>query len=70
MGIRFEELKNGGYYVYESVTETAIGKCSTFNEYVRLMENQFLEPLDNVKKEDLIELFPDDKNEIEKYGDE
>ena len=66
MGIVFDELKNGGFVIRESVTETCIGECWFFADYIEIMKNAFLDPFDNMRKEDFIDIFtsPEDKRLI------
>ena len=72
MGIVFDELKNGGFVIRESVTETCIGECWSFAGYVETMRNAFLDPFDNLRKEDFVDTFasPEDKRLIHLFLDE
>ena len=72
MGIVFDELKNGGFVIRESVTETCIGECKSFAGYVETMRKAFLDPVDNMRKEDFIDIFTgtDDRRLIHLFLDE
>lgn len=72
MGIVFDELKSGGFVIRESVTETCIGECWSLAGYVEIMKNALLDPFDNMRKEDFIDIFtsPEDKRLIHLFLDE
>jgi hypothetical protein len=63
MGIVFDELKNGGFVIRESVSETLIGQCWSFAGYIEVMKNNLLDPLDGLDREDFVDAFtsPEDK---------
>ena len=72
MGIVFDELKNGGFVIRESVSETLIGRCWSFAAYIEIMRNSFLDPFDNIRKEDFTDIFkdPEDTKLIDLFLDE
>lgn len=72
MGIVFDELKNGGFVIRESVSETLIGQCWSFAGYIEIMGNSFLDPFDNIRKEDFTDIFKksEDKKHIDLFIDE
>jgi hypothetical protein len=67
MGIVFDELKNGGFVIRESVTETCIGECWSLAGYIETMRNAFLDPFDCMRKEDFAHIFasPEDRKLID-----
>ena len=70
--IVFNELKKGGFVIWESVTETCIGGCSSFAGYIVTMRKTFFDPFDNnMTKEDFVEIFTstDDRRLIHLFMD-
>lgn len=71
MGIRFDKLKDGGFVIRESVSETLIGECDSFAWYVEIMRGAMLDFADGVTKEELLATFKsnDDKRLIDIFFD-